>query len=191
MAPAGGRFAAKADAILAAYGTVAPGRIAADIARDAPVGAQMAQWANFQHRYGHAPTDAYHFTRRQPYVPGIAFSDHDPATVGAYHTGDVPYWLRTRDALNLFRATRNWEPADASLERTMSEALLAFSRNGRPSSAATGAWPVFDPAVPHVMWLGKEQGPVAWPHFGDMALFGGVTAEVRAPGTSPRDRGGG
>lgn len=68
------------------------------------------------------------FTRRQPYAAGIAFSDHDPATAGPYHTGDVPYWLRTRGSLNLFRTTRVWEPGDSSLEREMASALLAFAR---------------------------------------------------------------
>lgn len=182
-----GRFPTNADAILTAYAGVAPARAAADIARDATVGAQMAQWAGYQRRFGHAPAYAFHFTRRQPYAPGITFSDHDPATVGAYHTGDVPYWLRTRDSLNLFRTTRNWEPADISLERTMSDALLAFARTGRPTSAAVGAWPAFDPAAPRLMWLGEDQRAIAWPHFADMGLFAGTPPEGRTTGTRPRD----
>lgn len=96
----------------------------------------MGAWAIHQQRYDKAPAYAYLFTRRQPYAPGITFSDHDPATVGAYHTGDMPCWLRTRDALNLFGTTRVWESGDLTLERE--EALLAFARTGRPVSPGVG-----------------------------------------------------
>jgi para-nitrobenzyl esterase len=179
------RFPKQADAILAAY----PGdasRAAADIARDATVGLQMAEWARYQQKYGTKPAFAYHFTRRQPYAPGITFSDHDPATVGAYHTGDVPYWLRTRDALNLFRQTRIWEPGDVSLEKEMSGALLAFARGGLPVSATIGKWPAFDPANPRVAWLAPVSQITAWPHFADMPLFEGAGRQ-RDGSRRPRD----
>ena len=165
------RFGARAPAILSAYADTPPARAAADLARDSTVGVQMALWAAAQAHDGHAPVFAYQFTRRQPYAPGIAFSDHDPATVGAYHTGDVPYWLRTRDALNLFRTTRVWQPADADLETEMSGALLSFARDGRPLSRQAGAWPAFDPAHPRLVRLGEDSAVVAWPHFADMPLL--------------------
>lgn len=178
------RFGARAGAILQAYDDAPPTRAGADIARDATVGAQMALWATHQRDYGTQPAFVYLFTRRQPYAPGIRFSDHDPATAGAYHTGDVPYWLRTRDSLNLFRTTRIWEPGDASLEREMSGALVAFARTGIPASPA-GRWPAFDPAAPRLMWLGLESRIAAWPHFADMRLFAGEAAD--RPAGAPRD----
>ena len=46
------------------------------------------------------------------YAPGITFIDHDPATAGAYHSAEIPYFLRTRESLNLFRQTRIWEGVD-------------------------------------------------------------------------------
>lgn len=180
------RFGANAPAILSAYGSAEPARAAADIARDATVGRQMADWATFQRRHGKAPAYAYLFTRRQPYAPGIKFSDHDPATVGAYHTGDVPYWLRTRDALNLFRQTRAWEPADGLLEAEMSAALLSFARTGHPSSPVLGAWPEFDPAAPRLALLGERSTLWAWPHFADMSLLKAASEGPRAP-AKPRD----
>ncbi len=85
---------------------------------------------------GRAPAYAYFFTRRQPYAPGITFVDHDPATAGAYHTGEVPYFLRTRESLNLFRRTRDWEPVDDALEADMSALLAAFARDGQARLAA-------------------------------------------------------
>lgn len=180
------RFGAQADAILAAYADPDAARAAADIARDATVGRQMADWARYQARYGRQPTYAYLFTRRQPYAPGIGFSDHDPATVGAYHTGDVPYWLRTRDALNLFRRTRIWEPGDVSLEREMASALLAFARGGVPVSPTIGRWPAFDTAAPRLVWLAPDSRTIAWPHVADMTLFAGAATTIR-PAARPRD----
>lgn len=180
------QFGAQADAILAAYASGDPTRAAADIARDASVGAQMAAWATHQQRFGTAPAYAYLFTRRQPYAAGITFSDHDPATVGAYHSGDVPYWLRTRGSLDLFRKTRAWEPGDVSLEAEMSAALLSFARNSVPVSPALGRWPAFDAAEPRLVWLAPESRVVAWPHFTDMRLFPSAAA-TRPGGARPRD----
>ncbi len=180
------RFGAQTDAILAAYPDSDANRAASDIARDATVGVQMAGWARAQARYGRQPAYAYLFTRRQPYAPGIVFSDHDPATVGAYHTGDVPYWLRTRDSLNLFRRTRVWEPGDVSLEREMASALLAFARGGVPVSPTIGRWPAFDAAAPRLVWLAPESRTIAWPHFADTPLFEAAATAPR-PASRPRD----
>ena len=180
------RFPDRAPAILAAYGNVTPARAAADIGRDSGAGNEMAQWALAQVHGGHASVYAYQFTRRQPYAPGIAFSDHDPATVGAYHTGDVPYWLRTRASLNLFRQTRVWQPVDTTIEAEMSGALLAFVRHGRPSGPTIGVWPAFDPAHPRLVRLGEDSAVIDWPHFADLPLLAGP-APVSGGGT-PRAR---
>jgi para-nitrobenzyl esterase len=181
------RFGRQADRILAAYDEPDAGRAAADIARDATVGTQMSRWAVYQTRYGRQPAYAYLFTRRQPYAPGITFSDHDPATVDAYHTGDVPYWLRTRPSLNLFRQTRIWEPGDVSLEREMAGALLAFARGGVPVSPTIGRWPAFDANAPRLVWLAHESRVIAWPHLADMALFENAAASPRPAPSRPRD----
>lgn len=181
------RFPDSADAILKAYGTEAPARAAADIARDATVGRQMALWAQAQRKFGTQPAYAYVFARRQPYAPGITFSDHDPATVGAYHTGDVPYWLRTRPALNLFRQTRAWEPVDTTLEDEMAGALLAFARTGVPQSAKLGKWPAFDLAKPRIVWLAEQPRTMPWPHLADMPLLESRAPQQRVTTARPRD----
>jgi para-nitrobenzyl esterase len=165
------RFPAQGDAILAAYANPDPGRAATDIARDSTVGAQMAQWVASQQRSGTAPVYSYLFTRRQPYVAGIGFSDHYPETVGAYHSGDVPYWLGTRDSLNLFRQTRAWERGDDLLEAEMAGALLVFARTGAPTSPRLGRWPAFDPVQPRLVELGLEPKVIDWPHFAHLGLF--------------------
>jgi para-nitrobenzyl esterase len=181
------RFPDQGDAILAAYSGTDPARIAADIARDSTVGQQMGAWAEHQQRYGHAPAYAYLFTRRQPYTAGIAFTDHDPASVGAYHSGDVPYWLRTRESLNLFRMTRTWEPGDVALETEMSGALLSFARTGVPLSPKLGRWPAFDPAKPRLAVLGVESLIADWPHYAHFGLFQIGAQPTRLSGARPRD----
>jgi para-nitrobenzyl esterase len=181
------RFGEQAPAILAAYPDSDASRAAADIARDATVGVQMVRWADHQALYGTQPAYAYLFTRRQPYAPGITFSDHDPATVGAYHSGDVPYWLRTRPSLNLFRRTRVWEAGDISLEKEMASALLSFARGGVPVSPTIGRWPAYRRAEPRLVWLAPDSRVVAWPHAADMALFETVVDQPRAATARPRD----
>ena len=72
------------------------------------------------------------FARKHPYAPGVHLADQDPATVGAYHTGDIPYWFGTLDIYNSLRRTRDWTPYDRQLSATMMDDLIAFARDGRP-----------------------------------------------------------
>jgi para-nitrobenzyl esterase len=75
-------------------------------------------------------------------VPGVKIADQDTATIGAYHTSDVPYYFGTQDAYNLFRPTRNWTPWDRELSEKMTATLIAFAQTGNPSTAAV-AWPAW------------------------------------------------
>ena len=136
-------------------------RALADLQRDASVGRQMAGWARAQRQSGSAPVYGWLFTRRQPYASGITFGDHDPATVGAYHSGDVPYWFQSLNALNLFRTTRNWEAEDQALATTMSDMIVSFAKTGVPSAD----WPAFDPKRPRLMRLGTDKGIIDWPNY--------------------------
>jgi len=81
------------------------------------------------------------FARKHPYTPGVHIADQDPATIGAYHTGDVPYWLGTLDIYNSLRRTRDWTPYDRQLSATMMDDLIAFARDGRPGAD----WPAWSP----------------------------------------------
>jgi len=184
-------FPNAAAAVLAAYpATDAAGaaRAAADLGRDSSVGAQMANWARAQAKYSRSPAYAYFFTRRQPYAPAITFVDHDPATAGAYHSAEIPYFLRTRDSLNLFRQTRIWEDVDVELERDMTELLVSFARDGTPKSARVPSWPKFDPARPRVVSLGAEIRVVEWPHYESLALLAAPAPAAASPSTRPRAR---
>jgi para-nitrobenzyl esterase len=79
------------------------------------------------------------FSRKHPYTPGVRFADHDPVTIGAYHTGDMPYWFGTLDVYNARRQTRDWTPYDRKLSATMMDHLIAFARDGAPG-AGWQAW---------------------------------------------------
>ncbi|HUQ52919.1 MAG TPA: carboxylesterase family protein, partial [Gammaproteobacteria bacterium] len=185
-------FPSTASAVLAAYpakDASSAARAAADLGRDSSVGAQMANWARTQAKFSRSPVYAYFFTRRQPYAPGITFIDHDPATAGAYHSGEIPYFLRTRDSLNLFRQTRNWEEVDVKLEKDMAALLVSFARDGKPRSARVHDWPVFEPGRPRVVSLGTEITVVDWPNYASLDLLQAPAAErpPAPPGNRPRD----
>jgi para-nitrobenzyl esterase len=178
-------FPQTAEVVLKAYPVKSEAdvsRAVADVQRDATLGRQMFGWARAQAANGKAPAYAWFFTRRQPYADGIRFADHEPATAGAYHTGDVPYWFRTLDSLNLFRITRNWEAGDRALEDRMSAMLLSFARTGKPAPD----WPAFDPKRPQVMRLGFDAGVIDWPNF--KALDALATQPVSRPATGSRPR---
>jgi para-nitrobenzyl esterase len=171
-------FPQTAAAILKAYPAKTDADVAravADVQRDSSVGRQMAGWARLQK----APTYAWFFTRRQPYAAGISFGDHDPATVGAYHTGDVPYWLQTLDSLNLFRVTRNWTAKDRALAEQMSNMIVSFARTGAPSPD----WPMFNPKRPRMMQLDLQKAVIDWPNYNALNL---LKAAADAPQTAPR-----
>ncbi len=176
-------FPQTADAVLKAYPVKTDADVAravADVQRDSSLGVQMAGWARAQT----SPTWAWFFTRRQPYAEGVSFSDHEPATVGAYHTGDVPYWLGTLDALNLFRTTRNWQAGDRVLSDTMSSMIVAFARGDPPRKD----WPVFDPKRPRMMELGETVRVIDWPHYKALdALSAPAAQSVPTEPRKPRD----
>jgi para-nitrobenzyl esterase len=106
------------------------------VAIESGLSAHPRKWAKAQAQTGKSPAYLYLFSRVHPYTPGVVFADHDPATAGAYHMGDVPYWLMTLDSFNLFRSTRSWTPYDRDLSNKMSDVLVNFARTGNPSTPA-------------------------------------------------------
>ena len=98
--------------------------------------------ASLQAQYHKSPAFMTVFSRKHPYVPGVKIADQDPATIGAYHTSEVPYYFGTQDAYNLFRPTRNWTPWDRELSQKMTAALVAFATTGNPSTGDV-TWPAW------------------------------------------------
>ncbi len=115
----------------------------ADVPREADyVGRNMGfaigarNWAKAQTATGKQPAYLYMLTHVQPYTPGVTFADFNPATAGAYHMSDVPYWLGTYETFNTFRTTRNWAAWDKELSNDMQGVILSFAKTGNPATAA-------------------------------------------------------
>jgi para-nitrobenzyl esterase len=145
----------------------------------------MRTWARAQTETGKSPVYAYVFSRVHPYAPGVTFSDHDPKTVGAYHTGDVPYWLGTQDALNMFRVTRNWTDADRSLAEFMEAAIVAFARTDNPNQPSAHDWPVYKPKEEHILELDLHRQVIPWPDSARMDFFVHNKPVDRTPAPAP------
>jgi para-nitrobenzyl esterase len=157
-------------------------------ARDSSVALQMHEWARAQSGSGKSPVYVYLFARVHPYAPGVSFSDHDPKTVGAYHTGDVPYWLGTLDSLNLFRTTRNWSDFDRKLADTMSAAIVAFATTGNPNADGSTDWPAYRADREQIREFGDTTRVVAWPNQKKLDFFAANTPAAAPPATTPRGR---
>ncbi|RZT09788.1 para-nitrobenzyl esterase [Duganella sp. CF402] len=105
-----------------------------------------------QQSTGKAPFYMFLFSHVQPFNPVVQIKDNPQ---GAYHTSDVPYWFQTQDALNMFRATRNWQPYDRALSKRMMDSLLAFARSGNPATPAT-PWPQWRPDSAQYLEFGDD-----------------------------------
>lgn len=187
-AKATAHFGAHAAEFLALYPatTDIAARAAARTAdRDSTMAVSMDAWATAQTAHGHNRVFSYEFSRAHSYAPGVTFPDLDPATAGAYHTSEVPFWLGTLDSFNRYRPTRAWTTADRAFGHAMTISLVAFARTGDPATADLH-WPVFDPAGPMLTELGTTAGVAPWP---DQAKFAFFRKQARplAPGGAPRD----
>lgn len=172
-AKAAARFGPRAEQFLALYPAAidAEARAQARLAdRDLSVAVPMQDWARAQRATGRAPVYSYLFARPHAYRPGVRFADLDPATAGAYHTSEVPFWLGTLDSLDRFRPTRAWTPADRAFSADLVAALVAFARTGNPDTPAL-AFPRFDPAAPRLLELGAAARPGDWPAAARLAFW--------------------
>ena len=114
--------------------------VAQDAANDAAGLINSRECASLKAQHGKSPAYITVFSRKHPYTPGVHIADQDIATIGAYHTSEVPYYFGTQDAYNLFRPTRNWTSWDRELSTTLTSALIAFANTGNPSTKGA-AWP--------------------------------------------------
>jgi para-nitrobenzyl esterase len=116
----------------------------ATAAREGMVEKGARNWAIAQTQNGSAPVYLFLYSRVHPYIKDVHLADQDPATIGAYHTSDVPYWFGTLDSLNMIRPTREWTAVDRGLSQRMMDTLIAFAKNGNPSTDAV-RWPRWAP----------------------------------------------
>lgn len=138
--------------------------------RDATMVTGMFGWASRQRSFGNAPVYAYEYSRPHSYAARVTFSDLDPATAGAYHTSEVPFWLGNLDAFNRFRKTRAWTASDYAMSKTLVQTLLAFARTGRPETSGIN-WPEFSPDQPRLVEIGNALEVHSWPEREKLEFF--------------------
>lgn len=127
------------------------------------------------------------YARRHPYIPGVKLADQDTATVGAYHTADIPYWFGTQDKYNSIRPTRQWTDWDRTLSRQMMNALIAMADTGSPTTAAM-PWKAWSPKNDTLLWLGDSVSVQKLNVAGQTWLAAHKPATASAPRpTGPRD----
>jgi para-nitrobenzyl esterase len=149
-------------------------------AREAMVERSARNWAIAQTGSGSAPVYLYMYSRVHPYIPGVVIADQDTATIGAYHTSDVPYWFGTQDALNLIRPTRNWTAWDRQLSNEMMDTLFALANTGNPATPAV-KWKQWKAGSEQLAEFGNTVSiqPMNTPRLAFMAIHGGGQAGPR------------
>ena len=111
--------------------------------------------ADVKSRYNKTPAYIDNFIHKHPYAPGVQIADQNIATIGAYHTADVPYWFDTLDYYNMFRTTRVPTAWDRQLTDIMADALIALASTGSPSTRAF-QWPAFTEKQPRYAVFGDS-----------------------------------
>jgi para-nitrobenzyl esterase len=147
-----------ADAFLRLYPVASDAdvpRVAHEAARTAGFEAGARYCASAQTNVAHAPAYLIQFDRKHPYVPGVRIADQNIATIGAYHTSDVPYWLGTLDRYNALRPTRAWTAWDRRLSAAMVEFLISFANDGQPRAPGI-AWPAWSAAAERKLVVGDR-----------------------------------
>ncbi|UAL09520.1 carboxylesterase/lipase family protein [Caulobacter segnis] len=144
--------------------------------------------AQQQAKFNRSATYVDLFTRKHPYASGVTFADQNPATVGAYHTADVPYWLDTLDKYNSLRPTRVWTDYDRKLTDQMSGALIALAATGSPSTPAM-AWPAWTEKEPKYLRFGDAVtvDTMAAKRMDWLAAHPAAGVGLPAPSARPRD----
>ena len=151
-------FGGDADAFLKLYPAASDSEaheMGSAAAREGAIESSQRKWAVAQAKFGKAPVYIFMYSRVHPYIPGVVIADQNTATIGAYHTSDVPYWFGTQDALNIIRPTRNWTAYDRELSGKMTDALIAFAKTGNPKTAAV-EWPAWSPQKEQLMEFGDK-----------------------------------
>jgi para-nitrobenzyl esterase len=184
-------YGADADAFLKLYPVKTDAEVKA-VAHLAAAEAGMLQGSRacgqLQAKFNSSATYVDFFTRRHPYAPGVTFPDQDTATVGAYHTADVPYWFDTMDKYNWMRVTRNWTAYDRDLSERMMSALISLADTGSPKSAKLD-WPAWTEAKPQYVEFGDAVSVKTMPvKRMDWQVAHPPTIQPAAPGpVRPRD----
>jgi para-nitrobenzyl esterase len=117
-------------------------RVAHVAARESGFMGQSRSCAELQAKYNHASSYIEVFAHKHSYAPDARVADQNIATIGAYHTADVPFWFGTLDSFNQLRTTRQWTAHDRALSDSMMRSLIAFAETGNPATSDV-PWPAY------------------------------------------------
>jgi para-nitrobenzyl esterase len=116
---------------------------------------QSQTCASLHREFAGQPAYIELFTRKPAFVAGAQIADINSATVGAYHTADVPFWFGTLEVFNSLHPTRAWTDADRALSDAMTRSLIRFAESGNPSTAQI-TWPAWTPAEQRYVVFGES-----------------------------------
>lgn len=119
-------------------------KVGIDAAREANLEQNARTCARLQSQYNKSPAYIDTFSLNPSFAPGVKIADMNPATAGAYHTADIPFWFGTQDVFNMFRQTRAWNAWDRKLSAAMMDSLIAFADTGNPNTPDV-KWPAWSP----------------------------------------------
>jgi len=117
-------------------------RVAHLAARESGFLGQSRSCAELQAKYNHSPSYIEVFARKHSYAPDAKIADQNIASIGAYHTADVPFWFGTLETFNQLRTTRQWTAQDRALSDSMMHTLIAFANTGNPATLEV-PWPAY------------------------------------------------
>ncbi len=183
-------FGDRADELLRLYPAATDAdaaRASREAARDASVALATRDYARAQVTAGRSPAFVYFFSKAHRYPPGVVLSDLDPATAGAYHTSEVPFWFDAIDAFNKIRPTRAWTAGDHALVDRMAATLISFARAGRPTVPGGVAWPAYDPQQERIVEFGDQVRVISWPNREKLDFFRAASPQRPAVSGEVRD----
>jgi para-nitrobenzyl esterase len=157
-------------------------------AREAGFLRQSQSCASLHLQYEHQPTYVELFTRSPSFADDVQIADINTKTAGAYHTADVPFWLDTLEAFDVFGPTRAWRDADRDMSDAMVHSLIQFAKTGSPATPAM-PWPAWTPDQQQYLVLGEsvEVARMRPKQMQWLALHPAVPRDGTTPGRTTRD----
>ncbi|QQR40021.1 carboxylesterase/lipase family protein [Devosia rhizoryzae] len=148
--------------------------------------------AAIQSEVNESPAFISMFSRKHTFGD-FDYADIDEATVGAYHTADIPFWFGTLEAFNKFHNGRNWSDDDRALSNDMMDSLIAFASTGNPATEAV-AWEPWSAENQMMMEFADSAELVSvnpegidWLAANPIPAAPAVPAPSRIEGVGPRD----
>jgi para-nitrobenzyl esterase len=126
-----------------------------EAARESGFLRQSQTCASLHREFAGQPAYIELFTRKPAFSAGAQIADINSATVGAYHTADVPFWFGTLEVFNSLHPTRAWTDADRALSDAMTRSLIRFAESGNPSTGQI-TWPAWTPAEQRYVIFGES-----------------------------------